>query len=270
MNKSSADSSCSPDSSASQNIFRTKNCKPTRFAIACGGTGGHMYPGVAVANALKAKGSEVALVLSGRAVEGNRPAGWDGEVISVPCMQPHFKSPLLAFASLVSLVKSFFIALIRFRKFRPHALLAMGSYTSFGPVLAARISGTAVVLHDSNAIPGVAVSKLSHFARIVCVAFDEAVRYLPVSVNTTNTGMPIRMDITEQDPGEYADPSRFTILVMGGSQGAKKLNKKVADAIALLDKDPGEASALRIIHLAGRKNEAEVRSLYGRISNIPV
>lgn len=244
--------------------------RPLRFVVACGGTGGHVFPGVAAAKALKAQGNEVALILSGRAVEGERPDGWDGPVILVPCRPPRWGNPLHAASSLFSLARAFSLALVRIRRFRPQALLAMGSYTSVPPVLAARALHVPVVLHEANAIPGVAVSRLCHLASAVCIAFDEAAAHLPASTTTINTGMPVRGGIAGAAPGRFANPSRFTILVMGGSQGAQKLNKIVADSVALLDRDPAEADALRFIHLAGAKNEDAVRASYSQVHSIPV
>ncbi len=244
--------------------------QPPRFAVACGGTGGHVFPGVAAAKALKARGNDVALILSGRAVEGARPDGWDGAVILVPCRPPRWRNPVHAASSLFSLARAFSLALVRLRRFRPQALLAMGSYTSVPPVLAARILRIPVILHEANAIPGVAVSRLCRAASAVCLAFDQAAAHLPDSTTTINTGMPVRDGIAGADPGRYADTSRFTILVMGGSQGAQKLNKIVADAVALLDLDPAEAGVLRFIHLAGAKNEAAVRASYSEIRSIPI
>ena len=241
-----------------------------KIAVTCGGTGGHVFPGVATASALKAKGHDVRIVLSGRSVEGETPGGWDGGIIHVPCRQPRWRDPVNAGKSLFSLVSAFFSALAQLRRFRPRALLAMGSYTSIPPVLAARVLRIPVVLHEANAIPGVAVSRLCHFAEKVCIAFDEAADHLPHSVQTVNTGLPVRSGIVGESAGAYADPSRFTLLVMGGSQGAQAVNQAVSGAVRLLAQDPEEAALLRIIHLAGRSNEDAVRQSYSGIDSIPV
>ena len=241
-----------------------------KIAVTCGGTGGHVFPGVATAFALREKGHDVRIVLSGRSVEGETPGGWNGGIIHVPCRQPRWRDPVNAAKSLFSLTNAFLSALSQLRRFRPNALLAMGSYTSIPPVLAARVLRIPIVLHEANAIPGVAVSRLCHFAEKVCIAFDEAAKHLPRSVKTVNTGLPVRSGIAGQSAEDLADPSRFTILVMGGSQGARAVNEAVSGAVRLLAQDPEEAMHLRVIHLAGRSNEDAVRQAYTGIDSIPV
>ena len=237
-----------------------------RIAVTCGGTGGHVFPGVATALAMRAGGHEVALVLSGRSVEGEAPAGWDGAVLRVAIPRLSWRRP----ASLISMARACFAAFAALRRFRPAVLLAMGSYTSFPPVLAARLLRIPVVLHEANAIPGKAVSALSRMAVKVCIAFDEAARHLPKSVAVVNTGLPVRPGIAGAAAGDFADPARFTVLVMGGSQGSRAVNQAVAGAVAILDSEPEQAAALRFVHLAGRGNEAEVKAAYAAIRDIPV
>ena len=241
-----------------------------RIAVTCGGTGGHVFPGVATASAIRDKGHDVRIVLSGRAVEGEKPGGWDGVIIHVPCRAPRWRDPVNAVKSLASLAGAFLVAVRELRRYRPDALLAMGSYTSLPPVLAARLLRIPVVLHEANAIPGVAVSRLCRMAERVCIAFDEAADHLPKSVKTVNTGLPVRGGIAGQPAGAYADPSRFTILVMGGSQGSQAVNNAVANAVRLLSNDPAEAPSIRIIHLAGKNNEDAVREAYREVTSLPV
>lgn len=237
-----------------------------RIVVACGGTGGHVFPGVAAALAMRARGHEVALVLSGRSVEGEAPAGWDGAVIRVAVPRVSWRRP----GSFFAMAGAGVAAWRALRRFRPAALLAMGSYTSVPSVLAARLLRVPVVLHEANAIPGKAVAALSRLAVQVCVAFDEAAGRLPRSVRVLNTGMPVRPGISGAEAGEFADPARFTVLVMGGSQGSRAVNQAVAGAVARLDAEPEEAAALRVVHLAGRGNEADVRAAYAGIRHVPV
>ncbi|MGI5870249.1 MAG: UDP-N-acetylglucosamine--N-acetylmuramyl-(pentapeptide) pyrophosphoryl-undecaprenol N-acetylglucosamine transferase [Kiritimatiellia bacterium] len=237
-----------------------------RIVVTCGGTGGHVFPGVAAALAMQAKGHEVALLLSGRNVEGEAPAGWRGEVLRVAIPRLSWRRP----ASFFLMVRACFASVAVLRRFRPAVLLGMGSYTSFPPVLAARLLRTPVVLHEANAIPGKAVSALSRLAVKACIAFDDAARRLPQSVAVENTGLPVRPGIVGAAPGEFADPSRFTVLVMGGSQGSRAVNQAVAGAVAILDSEPEQAAALRVIHLAGRGNEDAVKAAYATVRNIPV
>ncbi len=241
-----------------------------KIAVTCGGTGGHVFPGVATAFAIRSQGHEVRIVLSGRSVEGAKPAGWDGDILHVPCPQPRWRNPFSALKSAAMLIRAFFIAHHKLRRFRPSVLLAMGSYTSVPTVLAAWVLRIPVVLHEANAIPGVAVSGLRHVATTICIAFDEAAKHLPKSVKPINTGLPVRDNISGQSPGHYADASRFTLLIMGGSQGARAVNDAVTGAVKLLAAHEPEASKLRIIHLTGKNNEKSVREAYAGVESIPV
>ena len=233
---------------------------PSRFAIACGGTGGHMFPGLAVASELARRGHAVAVVLSGRKVESERAADSlpEGAVpMLVPVDPVSARRPL----SLLKLARAVFRARGLLRRFKPDALLAMGSYTSLAPVLAARMLRIPVVLHEANAIPGSAIARLARYADAVCVCFPRMERFFPKRVRIVDTGLPIRAEFQRGSAGTKADPSRFSLLVMGGSQGARDLNRDVVDSVSAWN--PGEGvPPLRIVHLAGTRNEEEVRGLY--------
>ena len=197
-----------------------------RYAVACGGTGGHMFPGLAVAAALRRRGHSVAVILSGRAVEADRsatalPEG--AEPLPVPSRPVSLRRPWTLF----SLLRSLCIALRALRRYRPDALLAMGSYTSLAPVLAARLLRIPVVLHEANAIPGDAIARLSRCASAVCVCFPGMERLFPKGTHLVDTGLPLRAEFVGGSAGTKADPSRFNLLVMGGSQGARDLNRAV-------------------------------------------
>jgi len=232
-----------------------------KFIVTCGGSGGHVFPGVAAAKALRGEGHDVALLLSGRAVEGERPAGWDGEIIRVRIPQPRVKSPM----SFVIYMTSFATCFRIVRKFKPDAMLAMGSYTSVPPALAARMCGVPLVLHESNAVPGAAVKFLSKFARVVCLAFEGCGKWFGKGVKTVVTGLPLREGTYKTHVERERPRENFTLLVMGGSQGARSLNNAVVGAIKILDKPHPD---LRVVHLAGAALEAEVRAAYEGVENI--
>ncbi|MCL1909887.1 MAG: UDP-N-acetylglucosamine--N-acetylmuramyl-(pentapeptide) pyrophosphoryl-undecaprenol N-acetylglucosamine transferase [Kiritimatiellaeota bacterium] len=233
-----------------------------KFIVTCGGSGGHVFPGVAVARALREAGHEVALMLSGRAVEGERPAGWDGEILRVNITQPRVKSPL----TLLKYAASFRICHRLVRKFKPDAMLAMGSYTSVPPAVAAWRCGVPVVAHEGNAVPGAAVKFISRFAKVVCLAFAGCAAHFPKNVKTVVTGLPLREGTIDTSQNNFDKKGEPTLLVMGGSQGARSLNNAVAGAVRILD---GKMK-LRIVHLAGAKLESEVRASYEGVAHIAV
>ncbi len=229
------------------------------IAIACGGTGGHVFPGLATAKVLAAKGENPVIILSKRGVEAATVSDWRGPVENVRCPPLQWGAPWRAARSIYTLASATCQSLRLFRKLRPTALLAMGNYTSFGPVIAARLLRIPVVLHEANAIPGSAISFLSRAARTVCVSFDDAKTYFPASVHTVLTGMPIRTELAGRPPLDGYSP-RSALLIMGGSQGARAVNRLAVGALKCL-KDRGE-SLPPILHLSGQNEEEETRAGY--------
>ncbi len=223
-------------------------------AIACGGTGGHIFPGLATAGVLRARGHEVTLWLAGRDIEQRTLAGWEGRVVRTGAR------PLRP-ATLPALGRSLWRSWRELGERRPDVLLAMGSYASLPPVLAARARSVPVVLHEANAIPGKAVAWLSRLAAVTAISFDESARWLP-NARLVRTGLPVRRELREAPPLEgFRKPGGFTVLVTGGSQGAHALNEICCAALARLARD-GAIAGLRIIHQSGAADAAGLRQRY--------
>ena len=227
------------------------------ISIACGGTGGHLFPGLAVAKVLQKRGNVVTLWLDQRAVDSACSSGWSGEIETI-------RAAGFAGFSLKSIITAFrLVAAViscwrRMRHNRPDVVLAMGSYASFGPVLAARLCRVPVVLHEANAVPGRAISLLSRFATVVALTFAECSRYFKCA--TELTGFPVRKDIVPYFPDDAAlEKGIFTILIMGGSQGAHYLNNVCSDAVCKL---VAEDVPIQVVHLAGKADAESIRTKY--------
>ena len=220
--------------------------------VACGGTGGHVFPGLAVANELKKRGHDVEVWFSGRAIESATHSEWEGPRFSTGARQ-------LSFKNLPSMVLSFFRCLRAMKKRKPDALLAMGSYSSLPPVLAARLCDVPIVLHEANAVPGKAVELLSHVAQVVATSFEETARWLP-GRKTVKTGLPVRESLLNQPRLDEVPEGVFTLFITGGSQGARRVNKLTAQAVCLLKQDGIED--FFVIHQTGVADEASIRALY--------
>jgi UDP-N-acetylglucosamine--N-acetylmuramyl-(pentapeptide) pyrophosphoryl-undecaprenol N-acetylglucosamine transferase len=226
--------------------------EPKRIVVACGGTGGHVFPGLAVARELRHRGHAVEVWLSGRDIEGATLRGWDGTVFLTGARPPSLRTaPHVA--------RAFFTSVNGLKRFRPVALLAMGSYSSLPPVLAAKACRVPVVLHEANAVPGKAVEFLSRYAALTAVSFEETVRWLPGRA-VRYTGLPVRSDLAGQPRFGEIPEGAFTVLVTGGSQGARRINELVSQAMCLL-KQEGAAN-LFVIHQCGAADEARVRAAY--------
>lgn len=228
-----------------------------KYSISCGGTGGHVFPGMATGLALQKRGHSVALWLSGKAIESATRHAWPGQVIRINSAKLSFQ-PLRLPGTLFTVSRAYFASLKALRQQRPQALLAMGSYSSLGPVLAARSLKIPVILHEANVIPGKAISFLAGLATTVAITFPETRKYLKRKT-TVLTGLPLRREMAEAAAQRPGGPARFTVLTMGGSQGARRLNELVPAALGRL-----RAAGLDIaaIHLAGEKEKATVGNAY--------
>ncbi len=228
-----------------------------KVVVACGGTGGHAFPGLAVAQELKRRGHTVEIWHAGRQAETGVLSQWDGEAFSTGAKQLKAKN---AFA----ILHTFFACRRRLKTFRPDILIAMGSYSSLPPVIAAWLGGVPVVLHEANTVPGRAVDLLSRFAKIVATSFPETANYLP-HVKTVLTGVPIRSTITTGTRFPNIPEKAFVVFVTGGSQGAHRVNELASKALVDLHKALKQRSAERplyVIHQTGIKDEADIMASY--------
>lgn len=228
------------------------------IAVACGGTGGHAFPGVATARVLQQRGHDVTLWLSGRDAESQVVAGWQGPVEYLHAQGFASGLSLAGVGVACGQVRALVDAHRRLRRRRPAVMLAMGSYASVPPALAARLLGIPFVLHEANAIPGRAVATLARFASAIGIVFESAAAYLPRG-RTRLTGLPLRPLGSARFPNDTLDGRVFTVLAMGGSQGAHRLNEVVPEAIAQLSRLSGP---VQVVHLSGRADEAMVRTRY--------
>jgi len=223
------------------------------IAIACGGTGGHIFPGLATARVLRERGHHVTLWLAGKSGEDTAVQGWEGTIVTIPSEGFQFgvfRSVLTALRIAIAVIRCW---LIMFRH-RPNVVLAMGSYASIGPCLAARLHGIPTVLHEANAVPGRAVRLLAKQARAIAICFEET-RYYLKGMNAVSAGMPLRPEI--QGSGVRSQESGLHLLVMGGSLGAHAINEMVSEAICALNNP-----AVRVTHLTGEKDEQVVAERY--------
>lgn len=232
-----------------------------KIAIACGGTGGHIFPGLATGYELVERGHDVTLWMAGKDIENDAVAGWPGRIITIPSEGFQFGFSPRSVLTLFRLYKAYRLALPPMRETRPDVLLAMGSYASFGPVRAARKLGIPYVLHEANLLPGRAVSLLARKAHTVAVSFEKSRFYLKHG-NIEATGMPLRKELQRASllpRRERAAGDPLRILVMGGSRGARVLNEVVPSAIvAAVEK----GIAIEVEHIAGMQSTGEVAAIY--------
>jgi UDP-N-acetylglucosamine--N-acetylmuramyl-(pentapeptide) pyrophosphoryl-undecaprenol N-acetylglucosamine transferase len=236
--------------------------------IACGGTGGHLFPGLAVAETLRERGHEVLLFISEKEIDSMAVAGrtdFRFEKLPTVALPSPFSPAILAFLRRFN--ESLSLCRAIYRKFNPHVVLGMGGFTSTAPVLAGRMRGLPTFLHESNAVPGKANRYTARFVRAVLLGFKECAAFFP-KVCTEFTGTPIRSSLRPVDRGTAREKLGLrndltTLLVMGGSQGASGINQAVIKSLPAL-----QHQSLQVIHLSGSRDERLLADNYRR-ENIP-
>ncbi|WMP18525.1 undecaprenyldiphospho-muramoylpentapeptide beta-N-acetylglucosaminyltransferase [Thiothrix lacustris] len=227
--------------------------------ITAGGTGGHVYPGLAVARALIAQGIPVVWMGTRKGLEARviPEAGIEMAWLEVNALRGKGWQTLLM--APVNLIRALWQSLQIMRKHKPAAILGMGGFVAGPGGLVAALLGTPVVIHEQNAVAGLTNKLLSRVSRRVLEGFPGT---FASSQKVMATGNPVRLDIASLPaPRERLadrDDEPVHVLVVGGSLGAQALNQRVPQALAQLD------STLRPVvrHQAGVKNIDEARSQY--------
>ncbi len=237
-----------------------------RIAFAGGGTGGHLMPGAAVADALTRSDSTTKnLFLSTRRVNDKRcrEVLTDHEVVEIPAARwdgivQKFHFSRAAFGAAARCLNIY-------NDFRPDVIIGLGGYSCVVPVLVARMLGRPTMIFESNAIPGRVTKLLAPLANCVQLQWQETTKHLTAR-NTIVTGNPVRHDILTSDRGRaqrrfLLDPGRRTLVVMGGSQGARPINRRLIRALQLMEnRSPNLLRKLQILHLTGPDHLEECRS----------
>ena len=230
----------------------------TRVLIAAGGTGGHIYPGVAVAKEVMRRdaSSVVRFVGTARGLETRLvpQAGFELSLIESAGLKN--VGALGKLKGLLVLPKSFLAARRLIKEFRPDIAVGAGGYVSGPVLLTAALMRVPTLVMESNALPGFTNRRLALFVDAAAVSFDESLRYF--RGKGVVTGNPVRREFFEI-PGKGRDPARFSLLVFGGSQGARAINEALVAALPHLERHKG---VLSIVHQTGEADFERVRAGY--------
>jgi UDP-N-acetylglucosamine--N-acetylmuramyl-(pentapeptide) pyrophosphoryl-undecaprenol N-acetylglucosamine transferase len=200
----------------------------SKFLIACGGTGGHLAPGIALAEALRARGHDARLFISHKRVDSRLSEKYPHLTIERVPGSPFGLRPDVLARFLVKQTQGLLFSLKFLGSFRPHAVVGFGGFTNAGVTTAARLLDIPVALHEANRVPGRAVRVLSRWAQRLYL--PPGVR-LPGRLGLTvrHTGLPVRSEVARL-PRDLArrelgvDPAQKLLVVIGGSQGSGQLN----------------------------------------------
>lgn len=218
-----------------------------RVLIAGGGTGGHLYPGIAVADAITAAGGEVVFVGTERGLETRLvpKAGYPLELVRVSGLK---RMGLGALVRGVGRLPGAYLASRRILKqHRPDVVLGVGGYASGPLVFAAALSGYPTAVQEQNSVPGFTNRVLGRFAKRVFVAFDEAARAF-ARRKVRFTGNPVRRSLIERAATLADRPGGGSILILGGSQGSHAVNELASGMVRVLD---ARGRLPRIVHQTG-------------------
>ncbi len=203
--------------------------KNKKIIISGGGTGGHIFPAIAVAQALKRIDNNIEILFvgaKGKIEEIKVPeAGFDIKLISIKGFQRKISFETLK--NILRLIKSLFRAFKIIRKFKPDVVVGVGGYASGPVVFSASLKGIPTLIQEQNSYPGITNKILSKKADKICIAYDAVKKYFPED-KIIETGNPIRKKITDTDATREEvleffnlEPDKKVILSLGGSGGAK-------------------------------------------------
>jgi UDP-N-acetylglucosamine--N-acetylmuramyl-(pentapeptide) pyrophosphoryl-undecaprenol N-acetylglucosamine transferase len=233
----------------------------TSLLFAGGGTGGHVFPMIAVADAVRALAPDVELVFAGTArgleVKVVPARGYVLETLNIAPLRGDglrgaVRGTYLAARAVVD-------ARALVRRHVPRAVLSVGGYAA-GPIaLAARSLGVPVALVEPNGAIGLANRLVAPFVQRAYIAFPEAEKHFSRN-RTLSTGVPLREGFTPRDYPPGRKPSAFSVLVLGGSQGAESLNRTVPRSLSRL-----AGVDVTVVHQCGSGRDAQVRALYDEL-----
>ncbi|MEA2083221.1 MAG: undecaprenyldiphospho-muramoylpentapeptide beta-N-acetylglucosaminyltransferase [Thermodesulfobacteriota bacterium] len=232
------------------------------MVVTGGGTGGHLFPGIAVSEAFinRFPGSEALFIGAGRGMDAKALAGRGLKTASISCHGLKGESRFFRVRTLLELPFSLLQAAIIIRRFRPALVFGVGGYVTGPVVLAARLMGIATCIHEQNSIPGVANRILGRFVDRIFVSIPGSESCFPRK-KTLLTGNPLRKELLADRT--LKNKKGVTLLVLGGSQGARRVNELVKEALGRYkDKLP---EGFRVIHQTGIHDESTVRDSYNRI-----
>lgn len=227
----------------------------TEIVIAGGGTGGHLFPGLAVARELRDAGVSVGWLGARRGLETERVPQAGIDLLALPVTGASGRRAADQVAALLRLPPAVLRAALFLLRRRADAVLAVGGYAAVPGALAAAALGVPLVIQEQNAVPGVANRLLAPWATAIACGFAGAAAAFP-SLPARWTGNPVRSEFFAVPPAPAGPPA---LLVTGGSQGSAFLNRTLPEALARL---AAAGQRPRVVHQAGPRWQDEVRSRY--------
>ena len=233
-----------------------------KVIIAGGGTGGHLFPGIAIAEEFLKRGHTILFMGTDRGLEKSilKKMGFPLRIINIEGIKG--KGPVETGRALLKIPKSLFQSFRIIREFRPDIVIGVGGYASGPAVIVAHFVGIKTVVAEQNVLPGITNKILGKFVDRIFLSFSETKKWFPEK-KVLVTGNPVRAafspGIVEQEEKVGREKESFTILIFGGSQGAHAINMALISAVEYLKE---MRDHLRIIHQTGYNDLEEVSKTY--------
>jgi UDP-N-acetylglucosamine--N-acetylmuramyl-(pentapeptide) pyrophosphoryl-undecaprenol N-acetylglucosamine transferase len=237
-----------------------------RLIVTGGGTGGHLFPGISLAQAMMGAYPSCEVLFIGTERKVDRTT-----LNSLGFTTTTIKSQGIKGKNFLSIIKALFQQPIAFwqaakiiRKFKPDLVFGVGGYVTGPVILASRLLGVTTCIHEQNSIPGLTNKLLGHIANKIFVSLPGSEKYFPKQ-KTILSGNPVRSNIIKESrkPKTTSEQEPFTLLILGGSQGARRLNSLMLEAaensLSKLSPPP------IIIHQTGGLDEDTVRMKYAEL-----
>ena len=227
------------------------------YFITGGGTGGHIYPAIAVADYLHKEGNNIYYVGNPKNLEADIVKNYPFLPVNVHGMPRKISFDLIKWG--IQLLFSVYTCIKYIKKYKPDLVFGTGGYVSAPSLIAAKILGIPFIMHDCDAIPGLVTRKLAPFASGISLAFEKAKEHIRNN-NCKINGNPIRESfktLNKEDARRQLNlVNKQTICIMGGSQGAKSINNSATEILKSLSKEHD----VQIIFQTGKKHFEEVKS----------
>ncbi|QIO07702.1 undecaprenyldiphospho-muramoylpentapeptide beta-N-acetylglucosaminyltransferase [Acinetobacter lanii] len=240
-------------------MTNTSQKAPKHVMMMAAGTGGHVFPALAVAKQLQQEGCQVSWLATPSGMENRLLKQHDIPIYQIDIQGVRGNGLVRKLAAPFKILKATFSAMRYMKQLKVDAVAGFGGYVAGPGGLAARLLGIPVIIHEQNAVAGFTNTQLSRVAKVVCQAFPNA---FPVSSKVVTTGNPVRAEITA-----IADPAvryqarmdanqPLQILIVGGSLGAQALNENIPQALKQLN------IALEVFHQCGQNKQDTTQQNY--------
>ena len=228
------------------------------IVLAGGGTGGHLFPGVAIAQEFVRRDPAARILFLGTltGIESRVLPGLGFALATVPVSGFTGKGIMQKLGSLLSVPRAFLLAAACLRRHKADLVLGLGGYISFPGIAAAKALGIPAVIHEQNSVPGLSNRMLGTLADRVFISYEESRQFFNAG-RTVFSGMPVRM--THAGAASELDDRRLCVFICGGSQGAHAINEAMLEGLADLESVKGH---IRFIHQTGARDAGVVAQGY--------